>query len=60
MSVTLNLSSIFIVIQRSTCVFRIGIPVFDPGFGKSGKYYVEIWPLNDLNAENQSFIKVNF
>ena len=38
-SLTLNLT--FDVISRSKWFFHIERPSFDPGFGKSGKFYVQ-------------------
>ena len=59
-SVTLILTSIFNVIWRSSCVFWIGIPIYDLGFRNTEKFYARIWYLNDLKAEYLAYFKVYF
>ena len=41
-------------------VLRLGTPIFDLEFAKREKFYVQVWPLNDLETEDESHVKVEF
>ena len=57
---TLALTLILKVIQSSTYAFRKETPIFDLVFKQSEKFYVQIEPLNDLEAEDQGHFLSRF